>query len=178
MKLPATLIRTDIDTPLGPMRLAATDGALAGAWFHDQRHAPDPALMARWRPEPAHPVLREAAAQLADYFAGRRRVFELPLELSFGTPFQTAVWRALCGIAAGRTLSYGALAQHLQAASAVRAVGAAVGRNPLSVIVPCHRVLGARGELTGYAGGLPRKQALLQLESADLPLPTPTLIPA
>lgn len=178
MKLPATLIRTDIDTPLGPMRLAGTERALAGAWFHDQRHAPDPALMARWRHDPAHPVLREAGAQLADYFAGRRRVFELPLDLSFGTPFQSAVWRALCGIAVGRTLSYSALAQGLQAANAVRAVGAAVGRNPLSVIVPCHRVLGARGELTGYAGGLPRKQALLRLESAVLPLPTPTLVPA
>lgn len=179
MKLPATFIRTDIDTPLGPMRLAATNHALAGAWFHDQRHAPDPALMALWRPDPHHTVLREAAAQLVDYFAGRRRVFELPLDLSFGTPFQIAVWRALCGITAGRTLSYGALAQGLQAASAVRAVGAAVGRNPLSVIVPCHRVLGARGELTGYAGGLARKQALLQLESsAELPLSIPTPLPA
>lgn len=176
MKLPATLFRCDIATPLGPMRLAATERALVGAWFHDQRHAPEPALVARWTPEPHHPVLREATAQLADYFARRRPAFDLPLDLSFGTPFQTAVWQALRKIATGRTLSYGELAQRLQAPNAVRAVGAAVGRNPLSIVVPCHRVLGARGELTGYAGGLPRKQALLQLEAAALP--TPTLLSA
>ncbi len=178
MKLPTSLVRCDITTPLGPMRLAATERALVGAWFHDQRHAPDPALMARWTPGSDHPVLRDAAAQFADYFAARRPVFDLPLDLSFGTPFQAAVWQALRAIATGRTLSYGELARRLGAPNAVRAVGAAVGRNPLSVVVPCHRVLGARGELTGYAGGLPRKQALLQLESAEPFLSTPTLMPA
>lgn len=178
MKLPTHLIRTDISTPLGPMRLAATDHALVGAWFHDQRHAPDPELMARWTPDPHHPVLREAAQQLDDYFGSRRQVFDLPLDLSFGTPFQTAVWRGLCAIAAGHTLSYGELARRLNAANAVRAVGAAVGRNPLSVVVPCHRVLGARGGLTGYAGGLPRKQALLRLEATGRPAPRPTHMPA
>ncbi|MBL0944543.1 MAG: methylated-DNA--[protein]-cysteine S-methyltransferase [Hydrogenophaga sp.] len=165
MKLPTTLHRTDLATPLGPLRLAATGHALVGVWFHDQRHAPDPALVAQWRPDAQHPVLREAAAQLRDYFAARRDSFELPLDLSFGTPFQRAVWRALLDIPAGRTLSYGALAQRLNAPAAVRAVGAAVGRNPLSIVVPCHRVLGAGGALTGYAGGLPRKQALLQREA-------------
>lgn len=178
MKLPATLIRCDITTPLGPMRLAATDHALVGAWFHGQRHAPDPALMDRWTPDPHHPVLREAARQLDGYFASRRQAFDLPLDLSYGTPFQAAVWRGLCAIAAGHTLSYGELARRLNAANAVRAVGAAVGRNPLSIVVPCHRVLGARGELTGYAGGLPRKQALLRLEAAERPLPMPTPLPA
>lgn len=168
MKLPSTLSCTDLDTPLGRLRLAAHDSALVGVWFHDQRHAPDPLLSARWTPAPAHPVLREAARQLGDYFARRRQDFDLPLELSLGTPFQNAVWRALCGIAPGHTLSYGALAQQLNAPSAVRAVGAAVGRNPLSIVVPCHRVLGATGALTGYAGGLPRKQALLSLEGAVL----------
>lgn len=165
MKLPDDLSCTDISTPLGRMRLAATQGALVGVWFHDQQHAPDAALLARWRPDHAHPVLREAARQLADYFAGRRQGFDLPLDFGHGTPFQQGVWRALCTIAPGTTTSYGALAAQLQAPRAVRAVAAAVGRNPLGIVVPCHRVLGARGELTGYAGGLPRKAALLQLEA-------------
>ena len=165
MKLPANLHCTELSTPLGQMRVAATDDALVGVWFHDQRHAPDAAVVQRWKPNPAHPVLREAKQQLLAYFVRQRTVFDLPLDLSTGTPFQRAVWQALCGIEAGHTLSYGALAQRLDAPSAVRAVAAAVGRNPLSIVVPCHRVLGARGELTGYAGGLPRKAALLQLEA-------------
>lgn len=167
MKLPTTLHRADVSTPLGPLRLAAHERALVGVWFHDQRHAPDPALAAAWRDDPAHPVLREAASQLADYFGARRDAFDLPLDLSFGTPFQAAVWRALLDIPPGQTLSYGALAQRLNAPAAVRAVGAAVGRNPLSIVVPCHRVVGAGGALTGYAGGLPRKQALLRREAGD-----------
>jgi len=165
MKLPTSLHRTDLTTPLGPLCLAAHEQALVGVWFHDQRHPPDPALVARWRHDPAHPVLREAAVQLADYFAARRDAFDLPLDLGFGTAFQRAVWGALLDIPLGQTLSYGALAQRLNAPAAVRAVGAAVGRNPLSIVVPCHRVLGAGGALTGYAGGLPRKQALLQREA-------------
>jgi methylated-DNA-[protein]-cysteine S-methyltransferase len=165
MKLPTTLACHDINTPLGRLRLAANHSALVGVWFHDQRHAPDTLLMGRWTPAPEHPLLRAAQQQLGEYFAGQRQAFELPLDFSAGTPFQAAVWRALCDIEAGATLSYGALAERLQAPTAVRAVGAAVGRNPLSIVVPCHRVLGARGDLTGYAGGLPRKQALLQLEA-------------
>ena len=171
MKLPHTLACLDIGTPLGRMRLAAHDTALVGAWFHDQRHAPDPLLVARWTPDPQHPVLRLAEQQLGEYFEAQRQAFDLPLDLGLGTAFQGAVWRALCGIGAGRTLSYGALAAQLNAPAAVRAVGAAVGRNPLSIVVPCHRVLGARGELTGYAGGLPRKQALLHLEASALATP-------
>ena len=165
MKLPTDLLRRDIDTPLGRLRLAASERALVGVWFHDQRHAPDAAVMRQWRTHETHPVLQAAAAQLADYFKGTRSVFDLPLALTLGTPFQTSVWQALLGIPAGQTLSYGALAQRLNAPRAVRAVAAAVGRNPLSIVVPCHRVLGAHGELTGYAGGLPRKVALLQLEA-------------
>ncbi len=158
-----TLRTTHIDTPLGGVALAATDKGLAGAWFDAQKHAPD---MAGWQADDAHPVLREATAQLLDFLAGRRTDFDLELDLSHGTDFQQAVWQALREIPAGATTSYGALSARVGRPSAVRAVGAAVGRNPISVIVPCHRVIGATGALTGYAGGLQRKTALLQLEGA------------
>ncbi len=156
-----TLYSTYFESPLGRITLAATDAGLAGVWFDQQRHWPD---TRGWQPDAAHPVLREAAAQLADYFAGMRQHFDLPLDLSHGTGFQQAVWQALLAIPAGRTTSYGALSAGIGKPAAVRAVGAAVGRNPISVIVPCHRVLGTNGSLTGYAGGLERKSALLELE--------------
>lgn len=159
----ATLHSCTMETPLGAVTLAATDAGLAGAWFEQQRHWPD---TRGWQDNPEHPVLREAAAQLTDYFAGRRQHFELPLDLSHGTAFQQSVWQALRAIPAGRTTSYGAISAALGHPAAVRAVGAAVGRNPISVIVPCHRVLGTNGSLTGYAGGLERKSALLELEGA------------
>ena len=111
-------------------------------------------------------MLQAAAAQLADYFGGRRTRFELPLDLAWGTPFQQSVWQALLAIPSGRSSSYAALGRALGRPQAARAVGAAVGRNPLSIVVPCHRVLGAAGGLTGYAGGLERKTALLKLEGA------------
>lgn len=164
MKFKTTFLYSEqIDSSLGAITLAATDAGLAGAWFDGQRHWPD---TRGWRHDSAHAVLREAATQLSDYFAGRRSHFDLPLDLSHGTAFQLAVWQALLAIPRGRTLSYGALSTGLGKAAAVRAVGAAVGRNPISVIVPCHRVLGADGSLTGYAGGLERKTALLELEGA------------
>ena len=162
-KNPAAIRSTHIDTPLGGITLAATDAGLAGLWFDAQRHAPD---MTGWQTNADHPVLREAAQQVRDYFAGTRAAFDLPLDLSHGTAFQQAVWQALCAIAPGRTISYGALSAGIGKPAAVRAVGAAIGRNPISVIVPCHRVLGADGGLTGYAGGLERKSALLTLEGA------------
>lgn len=149
-------------TPLGPVLLARTDAGLAGLWFEAQKWHPA-ALDAPERPN--DPLLAQAAAQVADYFAGRRRHFDLPLDLH-GTAFQRAVWQALCGIDAGTTQSYAAVARCAGRPQAVRAVGAAVGRNPVSVIVPCHRVVGTNGQLTGYAGGLDRKRALLALEGA------------
>ncbi|CAN7318696.1 methylated-DNA--[protein]-cysteine S-methyltransferase [Variovorax sp. LjRoot84] len=158
-----TIYSTHIESPLGGITLAATDEGLAGVWFDRQRHWPD---TSGWQPDAKHPVLREAGAQLADYFAGKRHHFDLPLDLSHGTGFQQAVWQALLAIPAGRTISYGALSAGIGKPAAVRAVGAAVGRNPISVIVPCHRVLGTNGSLTGYAGGLERKSALLELEGA------------
>ncbi len=149
-----------IDTPLGPMRLAATTRGLAGAWFDGQAHHPG-ALDAPEQPQQRW--LAQGAAELQAYLAGRRNAFSVPLDPQ-GTPFQQAVWQQLRAIPRGAVSSYGALAQALGRPQAARAVGAAVGRNPLSVLVPCHRVLGRDGSLTGYAGGLPRKQALLALE--------------
>jgi methylated-DNA-[protein]-cysteine S-methyltransferase len=151
-----------VDTPLGPVRIARTANGLAGLWFEGQKHHPG-ALKAPMLP--TDPLLREAAAQLQRYFAGDASAFALPLDLQ-GTPFQRAVWEALLRIPAGRTCSYGELARAIGRPSAVRAVGAAVGRNPASLVVPCHRVLGQDGSLTGYAGGVQRKQSLLQLEAA------------
>jgi len=154
--------QSTIATPLGPMLLARTASGLCGAWFEAQKHHPG-LLSAPQQPD--DPLLARAAAQLAAYFAGRHDGrFDLPLDLQ-GTPFQRSVWQALLDIAAGTTRSYGEVARSVAAPAAVRAVGAAVGRNPVSVIVPCHRVVGSGGALTGYAGGLPRKQALLALEA-------------
>ncbi|MGE0347988.1 methylated-DNA--[protein]-cysteine S-methyltransferase [Hydrogenophaga sp.] len=151
--------------PLGAMTLAATPRGLSGVWFDGQRHGPDTSI---WRRDSAHPVLRQAIEQLGQYFAGQRTRFELPLDLQGGTPFQQRVWQALLGIAPGATTSYGSLSAAIGSPAAVRALGAAVGRNPVSIVVPCHRVLGADGSLTGYAGGLERKTALLALEGAVL----------
>ncbi len=149
-------------SPLGPILLARTEVGLAGAWFEAQKWHPAE-LNA---PEAADdPLLRRAAAQINEYFAGSRPHFDLPLDLH-GTPFQQSVWRALCAIDVGATQSYATVARNIGLPQAVRAVGAAVGRNPVSVIVPCHRVVGANGSLTGYAGGLERKRALLALEGA------------
>ena len=153
---------THYESPLGTMLLAATDHGLAGVWFVGQRHGPD---ASGWREDPEHPVLREAIAQLSAYYAGERTTFDLPLDLqSSGTPFQQSVWAALQAIPRGGTTSYAQLARQLGRPQAARAIGAAVGRNPVSIVVPCHRVLGTGGGLTGYAGGLERKTALLQLE--------------
>ncbi|RYF80830.1 MAG: methylated-DNA--[protein]-cysteine S-methyltransferase [Comamonadaceae bacterium] len=161
---PARLRQRRIDTPLGTVLLARTPEGLAGLWFDGQRHSPD---SAGWASDDGDALLHQAERQVLDYFAGRRAGFDLPLDLSHGTPFQQAVWRALCGIERGQTVRYGALAAQIGQPSAARAVGAAVGRNPLSVIVPCHRVIGSDGSLTGYAGGLPRKVQLLTLEGAS-----------
>jgi methylated-DNA-[protein]-cysteine S-methyltransferase len=158
----ACTAQTTILTPLGRMLLARTATGLAGVWFEGQKHHPGP-LAVQHRPDDA--LLSSATEQLQSYFNGNALVFDVPLDLH-GTPFQRSVWRALLAIPAGQTRSYGALAKTLGSASAVRAVGGAVGRNPISVIVPCHRVVGRDGSLTGYAGGVERKRALLALEHA------------
>ncbi|MGA8516411.1 MAG: methylated-DNA--[protein]-cysteine S-methyltransferase [Burkholderiaceae bacterium] len=147
-------------SPLGDILLAATTEGLCGLWFDGQKHMPD---MTDWQPG-HNAVIERARQQMQQYFARQRDTFDLPLDLSAGTPFQQAVWQALLAIPCGSHSSYGAIALRIRNPKAVRAVGAAVGRNPISVIVPCHRVLGASGDLTGYAGGLERKTALLERE--------------
>ena len=170
----ACTAQATIASPLGPMLLARTTTGLAGVWFEGQKHHPGE-LAAPQRPGDA--LLRQAARQLARYFNdnsvnghsanGNSAAFDLPLDLH-GTPFQRAVWQALLRIGVGATQSYGGIARAIGSPQAVRAVGAAVGQNPVSVIVPCHRVVGSDGSLTGYAGGVERKLALLQLEGAWL----------
>lgn len=155
-----------LSTPLGPLLAACTAHGLGGLWFEGQSHHPgliDAPTQAN------HPWLQAAAQALAHYWSHQTPTLP-PLDLQ-GTDFQRAVWAALLQIPSGHTTSYGALAAMLERPSAVRAVGAAVGRNPVSVLVPCHRVLGASGQLTGYAGGLHRKRALLRWET-DRMLPS------
>jgi len=148
-------------SPIGNLLLAAGKVGLAGVWFERQKHRPD---RTGWKRAPDNPVLALAKRQLAEYFARRRREFELPLDPQ-GTPFQRAVWKAIAAVAYGETISYKELARRAGHPGAMRAVAAATGRNPLGIIVPCHRIVGADGSLTGYAGGLARKRALLALES-------------
>jgi methylated-DNA-[protein]-cysteine S-methyltransferase len=145
------------------MTLAASPKGLCGVWFDGQAHQPDPQ---QWEMNTTQPVLQAACSQLAAYFSARAARFSLPLDVSLGTPFQQSVWERLRAIPYGVTQSYGEIALYLGQPAASRAVGAAVGRNPLSIIVPCHRVVGSNGSLTGYAGGLERKITLLQLEKA------------
>jgi methylated-DNA-[protein]-cysteine S-methyltransferase len=151
-----------IASPVGPLLLAADDAGLRLIEFHAPRHPM--ARPAEWR-EGDHPLLERACVQLQEYFDGRRRTFDLPLAPR-GTPFQVQVWNALAGIGYGETLSYRQLATRVGRPTATRAVGAANGRNPLPIVLPCHRVIGADGALTGFGGGLPTKQFLLQLEGS------------
>ena len=168
---PATPVQCSYASPLGRMTLAASQQGLCGCWFQGQKHMPP---TAHWPQQEAHPVLRQAVAELERYFAGLPLPLRVPLDLNQGSTFQQQVWRALLAIAPGQTSTYGQIAQGLGKATAVRAVGAAIGRNPISIFVPCHRVVGANGALTGYAGGLERKQALLHLERKGTARRAPT----
>ena len=151
-----------IDSPVGPLMLAAGDDGLRHIEFRENRH---PANRSDWHGGDS-PVLPAAEAQLREYFAGERRAFDLPLAPR-GTPFQLQVWQALAGIPYGSTVSHAQLAQAVGNPEAMRAVGAANGRNPLPIVLPCHRVIGADGSLTGYGGGLARKAWLLRHEGAQ-----------
>ncbi|GAB3479109.1 methylated-DNA--[protein]-cysteine S-methyltransferase [Polaromonas eurypsychrophila] len=165
MKFSNPIVQTRYESPLGSIIIAATAEGLAGLWFDGQRHLPAELVgPAVWPSDPEHPVLKEVIRQLSEYFAGQRIEFDVPLDLAYGTAFQQSVWQALLKIPQGGTASYSEVSARIGKPAAVRAVGAAVGRNPVSIIVPCHRVMGANGSLTGYAGGLERKSALLKLE--------------
>lgn len=157
-----TLRHTVMDSPLGALTLVGDGEALTGIYFEGHLRGPSPDALG-----PRDPAgFEEAERQLQEYFAGERQSFDLPLAPR-GEPFQQRVWRLLRQIPYGETRSYGRLAHELGSPGLAQAVGAANGRNPLSVVVPCHRVVGADGSLTGYAGGLERKRRLLELEGAD-----------
>jgi methylated-DNA-[protein]-cysteine S-methyltransferase len=152
-----------IQTPVGELKLIVNDNGLAAIlWEND-----DPARVKipEGTAQPEHPLLLETAQQLAEYFDGKRTGFTIPLDFS-GTPFQKKVWAILLTIPFGKTRSYGDIAREIGDIKTVRAVGAANGKNPISIIAPCHRVVGASGKLVGFAGGLANKSILLQLESA------------
>lgn len=149
---------------LGRILLAASELGLCGVWFEGQRHMPAAAHHAfSGSPVSGHPFLLQAQEELDRYFSKPATpfTFNVPLDLNQGTVFQQKVWLALLDIPAGQTVSYHYLAQRIGQPKAVRALGGAVGRNPISIVVPCHRVLGADGSLTGYAGGMERKKILL-----------------
>lgn len=152
-----------VESPVGRLTLVATDEGLAGILWPAER--PGRVRLDIAAEDDRHPVLIEAERQLAEYFSGRRRSFALRLDVS-GTPFQRKVWSALLTIPFGETRSYAQIARQIGSAGAVRAVGAANGRNPVSIVAPCHRVIGSNGRLTGFAGGLEAKARLLALEGA------------
>jgi methylated-DNA-[protein]-cysteine S-methyltransferase len=149
-----------LDTPIGELLLAGEEGALSMIGFPkgSMRREPEPHWIFNEKP------LAAACAQLDEYFAGSRKEFDLPLRLN-GTEFQVSVLEALQGIPYGETTSYGEIAKRIGRPKAVRAVGAANGRNPIPIVVPCHRVIGSTGDLTGFGGGLDTKEALLRLEA-------------
>lgn len=150
-----------IASPVGPLKLVASDKGLVAIIWHDDR--PGRVKLAELEEAPDHPVLLHAERELGEYFAGKRTSFSVPLDM-VGTEFQKAVWTALLTIPFGETRSYGEIARQVGRPTAFRAVGAANGQNPLSIIAPCHRVIGSDGSLTGFGGGLPAKQYLLGLE--------------
>jgi methylated-DNA-[protein]-cysteine S-methyltransferase len=153
-----------VDTPVGKLTLVATDAGLAAIlWEND---SPSRVRLSIEAEDSGHPVLVETERQLTEYFAGQRKAFTVPLDVA-GTPFQRKVWSALLTIPFGETRSYGQIARQIGHPDAFRAVGAANGRNPLSIIAPCHRVIGSTGRLTGFAGGLEVKAHLLEMEGAE-----------
>ena len=150
------------ETPRGRMLLVSSEQGLSGAYFVGQKHYPK--LGDAWKRD-RRALQQQAKRELLEYFAGKRKRFDIPLDPQ-GTPFQRAVWREIAKVGFGETISYAELARRAGYSGSARAAGAATGRNPLGVIVPCHRIVGSNGSLTGYAGGLSRKKAFLELEAA------------
>lgn len=155
-----------VQSPIGELKLVASERGLAGILWKADKSWRVPHLASAVADE-AHPVLLETERQLTEYFAGSRKVFDLPLDFA-GTDFNKKVWAALLTIPYGETRSYGQIAQQIGKPGVARAVGVANSRNPISIVAPCHRVIGANGKLTGFAGGLEAKAFLLSLESNDL----------
>lgn len=153
-----------LPTPIGPLTLEAGETGLRLVWFGERDATAE-------APRGSHPVLDAAVVQLGEYFRAERRAFDLPLDVSRGTAFQREAWLALAQIAYGETTTYGEQARRLGRPGAARAVGAVNGRNPLPIVLPCHRVIGAGGALTGFGGGLPTKRALLDHERGALSWP-------
>jgi methylated-DNA-[protein]-cysteine S-methyltransferase len=149
-------------SPHGRMLLVADDKALTAVCFVGQKYAPR--ITADWQRDAGHPLLRKAKSELAEYFSGKRKRFSVKLAPR-GTPFQRSVWKAIARVGFGKTIAYAELARRAGRPGSARAAGAATGRNPIGVIVPCHRIVGSNGSLTGYAGGLSKKRALLALEA-------------
>ncbi len=148
-------------SPRGRMLLVADDRALMGVYFAGQKY--HPRIDEKWKRADRHEPLRQAQRELAEYFEGKRTRFTVEVAPQ-GTPFQRAVWKAIAGVRFGQTIAYGELARRAGYPGRARAAGAATGRNPISIIVPCHRIVGSNGSLTGYAGGLAKKRSLLELE--------------
>lgn len=159
-----TYFYKNMKSPMGELKLIANDKGLAAIlWEKDN---PRRVRLGPASEDKYHPVLFEAERQLNDYFSGKRKTFSLKLDFE-GTEFQKKVWEALLTIPFGETRSYGQIAKQIRSPKAVRAVGAAIGRNPISIIAPCHRVIGSTGKLTGFAGGLEAKARLLALEEGE-----------
>lgn len=156
------LVYTAVDSPVGKLKLVASDNGLVAILWEKEK--PNRVRLGEMVEEPRHSVLVESVRQLKQYFAGKRNEFDIPLDMR-GTEFQRNVWGALLAIPLGETRTYAQIAKQLGNPTATRAVGAAIGRNPLSIIAPCHRVLGSSGKLTGFAGGLETKARLLEHES-------------
>src|SRR5688572_17431717 len=150
------------ESPHGQMLLVADSEGLSGAYFEGQKYHPQ--IGPEWRRDAHHAPLHRAKRELAEYFGGERERFDTALAPK-GTPFQRAVWKAISTVGFGETITYGELARRAGCPGSARAAGAATGRNPITIIVPCHRIVGSDRSLTGYAGGLDRKRALLALES-------------
>ena len=149
-------------SPRGQMLLVADGEGLCGVYFDGQKYLPQ--VAPDWRRDARHATLRQAQRELAEYLGGERRRFETALAPQ-GTAFQLSVWKEISGVGFGQTITYAQLARRAGCAGSARAAGAATGRNPIGIIVPCHRIVGSNGSLTGYAGGLDRKRTLLALEA-------------
>jgi methylated-DNA-[protein]-cysteine S-methyltransferase len=162
------------ESPMGRLLIVATDRGLSGLYFVDQKYYRE--VEPEWLRGDHHKVVRETARELTEYFAGARKQFGIPLAAQ-GTPFQTSVWKAISSVKYGESITYSELARRAGHPGAVRAAGTATGRNPITIIVPCHRIVGSDGSLTGYAAGLDRKRALRELEDGARSLFAPPSSP-